>query len=388
MIVKSFNSIKEINEQQWNALINPDDIQQKYGFYLALEESKTADFIFKYIAVFDNDILIAAMPAFITESFYVDIPLMGTIKKITGFFKKIFPGFLKIKVLFCGNPVSEYNVFLFNNKYDKFELLDLILKEFHLIAKNEKIKYTAFKDYKDITADIKKFIKKFKYTHVYSMPGTYIIHNVKTFDEYLQTLNKKNRHNIRNKINKSQGSTEIKIEYYDDFSSIIDEIFRLYENTYNKAVCKFEKLNREFFYNINKYMGNNKKVMAIRYRGKIAAFSLLLFSENRCINMRMGLDYSVAYDFYAYFLVLYENLKFIFDNKINTLLLSQSTYRPKLEIGAGIQVLDAFVRNRNPVFNFLMGKMCFLIYIKYRILSTCSEPHKKLKKLFPNLFSN
>jgi predicted N-acyltransferase len=291
-------------------------------------------------------------------------------------------------VLFCGSPVSEYNVLLLNPDYNKKEVLKLILSKFEEYAKREKVGYTAFKDYKNIDKDLFKVILKYKYNKVYSMPGTFIISNSNSFEEYLLTLKKKYRLNIKNKINKSKKIENLKTELIDDYFDIINKILPLYESTYNYATGKFEKLNKNFFYNINKYLKNNSKLIITKYKDKIIGFALLLFTKNICINMRMGLDYKYAFKFHTYFLILYKNLEFIFNNKIATLYLSQSTYRPKLEIGADIQVLDAFVKHKNLIYNVLMGVSCFLLYIKYRILSKSKEPHKTLKKIFPQLFKH
>ena len=87
-------SLSEIESARWNECFVGE--VEDYAYLLAVEESGISGFTWAYATVWDGDILLAAMPAFITE-YGLDTTLQGTGKKIATAVSKLFPRLLKIK---------------------------------------------------------------------------------------------------------------------------------------------------------------------------------------------------------------------------------------------------------------------------------------------------
>lgn len=106
----------------------------------------------------------------------------------------------------------------------------------------------VFKDFNNLDCYFDVILlNKHNFFKIYSLPDTCIDIKWKSFEEYLKSLKRKQRANIIRKLNRFKEKKEVKIEMVDDFSSICNKLYSLYENTYNKSPIKFEKLTPHFF---------------------------------------------------------------------------------------------------------------------------------------------
>lgn len=387
METKVINTLKDISKSEWDSVIDKNNIQMSYDYLKTIEESSIGDYKYFYIIVYDSGETIAVLPTFVTDSFCLDTPLVGKLKKKSELIRKYFPCFLQLRVLFCGCGIAEYNDIYIKEGIDKSEVIRCILQEVNNISIKEKVKFTIYKDIMHVYGETHNQLLMDDYFEVYSLPTTCLRIDWESFDEYLLCLKKKYRHNIKNKIKASCKCGNIEFEVVENYSYLTEELYKLYENTYKKAPIKFERLNKDFITNLSNNMGSSTSVIIARLEGRIVGFMLLVNSEESCINVRMGLDYECAYDFHLYYMLLYQNIIYAINNKKKNLYLSQTTYRPKLEIGAELVTLKAYVKHKNPllhkIYKFLFNKL----FKKYEILAKSKNPHDEMKTLFPQYFN-
>lgn len=388
MEVRILETIKNIEKNKWDSIVDNDNVQVSYDYLKAIEESSISDYSYYYILVYENNELIASMPAFITNDFCLDTPLLGFIKKKCEAIRKIAPKFMKKRVLFCGCCIAEYNTFNFKQDIQKNQVIDLMLSEIDKLSKIKKANFVIFKDFVSVDSDVQDILRKNKFFDVYSLPSTFVEVNCSSFETYMKNLKKKYRQNMRNKINQSCKCGLVEYEVLDSYEDIAEELFSLYKNTYDKAPVKFERLEKDFFINIGRHMEGKTDVIIARKDSKIIGFMLLVNSEDSCVNVRMGMDYNYAHEHHLYYMLLYKNIDYAIERNMKKLYLSQTTYRPKLELGAQLVSLVGFVRHRNYILNNLFKFLFNILFKKYRILAKSENPHERLKSLFPNYFKN
>ena len=85
--------------------------------------------------------------------------------------------------------------------------------------------------------------------------------------------------------------------------------------------------------------------------------------------------------------MLYENIKYVIDNKKESLLLSQTCYRPKLELGADIVPLSAYIKFNNCFTHKLYSLLLKIFFKKYEMLSNHDKPLEILKEIYPNYYN-
>jgi predicted N-acyltransferase len=91
--------------------------------------------------------------------------------------------------------------------------------------------------------------------------------------------------------------------------------------------------------------------------GKLVAFLLCLVSEDMLIDYYVGLDYSVAYKYYLYFIKFRDVLTWAIHHKIKRYEMGITGYEPKRRLGFDFIPLYLYVKLRNrmlrPAFNLI-----------------------------------
>jgi predicted N-acyltransferase len=285
---------------------------------------------------------------FIDRGFRFHGLLGGVVERLYRFFP------FKINTAFISSQVAEYNVFHIKNTYADCEnsIIAAMMERAFAFFKEEKIKLVVIKDH--ITKYPSEYLHK-NFTHVHFMPGTYldfecVNHGCTCFNEYLMSLKKKYRSNIRNKINRKKDDLTFDII---PASALSEEdcarCHELYQQTWRKQKLKHERLTLDYFCACGDTLGDSCKMLIARAGGEIIGFAQLLESEDNIINVRMGMDYDFIKEYNLYYHLLYENIAYCLRMKKKRLYTSQTCYRPKLETGAKLMPLHTYVHFTNPI---------------------------------------
>jgi len=226
--------------------------------------------------------------------------------------------------------------------------------------KKEKVKLVVVKDH--ITQYPSEYLHK-KFTHMHFMPGTFldfecVQHGCTCFDDYLMSLKKKWRSNIRNKMNRRK--EDLSIEIITSSQLTAEECVRcheLYFQTRGKQRLKHECLTPDYFCACGDELGDSCKMVIAKVGNTIIGFAQLLENEDDVINVRMGMDYIYNKEYNLYHHLLYENIMYCLSKKKKRLYTSQTCYRPKLEVGAKLMPLHTYIYFENPLLHKIFGKI-------------------------------
>ena len=369
----------KLEHTELDALVNTVNVQHKTKYLKLLTKNLDNNFKGYFIIAKQDEEIIAWTYAFIDNGF----SFHGLLSGVTERLYNIFP--IRFKTAFVSSPVAEYNVFHISGKYKNQE--DAIISKMMAGAmeyfKKEKVKMVVVKDH--ITKYPSEYLHK-KFTHLHFMPGTYldfgcIQHGCTCFDDYLMSLKKKWRSNIRNKMNRRK--EDLLIEIINAASLTEDECVRcheLYFQTRGKQRLKHECLTMDYFCACGKELGDSCKMIVAKTGGVIIGFAQLLENEDDVINVRMGMDYACNREYNLYHHLLYENIVYCLENKKKKLYTSQTCYRPKLEMGAKFMPLHTYVYFENPLLHKLFGKI-FVDHCKcYSELIEADRPSEVLSK--------
>lgn len=368
------DDISKINRNVWNNLVDKDHLQMQYDYLDVVSGNLINQLEYYYLQVQSGEKIIAVCLMFIDYKFDFGNSLIGIYGKIREKFN------ITVKTLHVYNPLTEYNTFCIDEEYKscQSEILSIVNKEVEKFAKKKKLKFILWRDYRE-KLECKRFDKK--YIKFYYMPGTIMHLNCDCFDDYMHELSKKQRHNIKNKIKKRNAELDISIVDADTLTE--DENKRcheLYMNTLANNNMKYEILAESYLKKCGEKLGKECKMMIARYNGQIVGFAQLLENEDVCINVRMGMDYSVSKELELYYHLLYSNINYSITNLKKHLYLSQTCYRAKLEVGVKIVPLYSYALFRNPVVHFFARKVFRKNFKKFEELSNAENPKDVLKK--------
>lgn len=371
MSIKVFDNTDAIDGRRWNSLSPSVDPDSRYESFQAMERSSLQGISFYYLVNYDESGRIQGiLPAYRFEKMPVDIAfdnsfLLNTIS----FIRKRFRNFLKIDLIFAGNPLGEANRIIVDSelpqKTRKEIALNLIL-DMEKLADSLKIDYVAFKDFEDsseLFTDPGLSLKKFYHVSP-GLPNNILINKWKTFNEYLSSLKHSQRRNILRNIRiADREGLKLISPSLDKIDS--REIFQLYLNTYNRAKIKFEFLNSDYFINMLKCMNLSSGIILANYKGKNIGFLLYLFDENVLIVKRIGIDYNLSSKTLAYFRLFYRAIETGIERGVKQIILGQQSYASKHRWGAEISPTKIYFRSFNKVMDRILANIIPLSFSEF-----------------------
>ena len=109
---------------------------------------------------------------------------------------------MKVKFLFCGTPISigKNNLRIIDESKNN-RILDLLVKEMEVIARDYEIQILSFKEFNALECESLTLLTEKKFIKAPSIPYVYLHINKdwNSFDDYLKSM----RYTFRRQINKS-----------------------------------------------------------------------------------------------------------------------------------------------------------------------------------------
>lgn len=346
------DSVSLIEKSEWDLIFG--DIPEGYDFFKTIEESKIKEFSFSYVLIYEGkDILLIA--CLFTADFNLDIAVSGISQKLIQGIRKLIPGFFIVKTLFCGSPFGENGILgIRKGLKDKNTLIYELIKITGVICKKKHIPLIIFKDFLKDDLVILEPLKTQGFFRVESFPSVITELHFNSLDDYFRSLSYNTRKDLRRKIKNATSKGNIEVKVADSIEDIIDDIYRLYLNTYNAGSVKFEKLTKEFFINAARLMPGQTKFFLYYLGRRLAAFNLCFVYKDTLIDKFIGFDYDIAYKYNLYFFSWCYNIEWCLKNSLRYYQVGQTDYYPKLKLGGEIILLYAYIKHNNPIMNLIL----------------------------------
>jgi len=276
-------------------------------------------------------------------------PIRATVDRI----RRKFPRFLTMKALMVGSTAGEGHLGACRPEDAEWvaEALHSCLKVF---AREARASLVVLKDF---PARYRAPLRNFSangYTRIASMPMTRLSLHYRNFDEYVASLGKATRKNLRRKFRKTAQSAPIQCEVLTDVTPVIDELYPLYLQVHERSKLRFERLTPEYFCRLGREMPERTRFFVWRQEGKAIAFSLCLVHDGTIYDEYLGLDYRVAFDLHLYFYTMRDIITWALAQGLHSYCSSPLNYDPKLHLGCELVPLDLYVLHTgallNPIF--------------------------------------
>ncbi len=212
---------------------------------------------------------------------------------------------------------------------------------------------------KDFPSSYREPLRNFSsngYTRVASMPATRLSLQHRGFDEYVASLGKATRKNLRRKFRKTAQSAPIDFAVLHDVTPVIDEVYPLYLQVHERSRLRFEKLTPEYFCRLGREMPDRARFFVWRQEGRAIAFSLCLVHDGTIYDEYLGLDYRVAYELNLYFYTLRDIITWALGQGLHSYCSSPLNYDPKLHLGCELVPLDLYVMHTGALINPLFRR--------------------------------
>ncbi len=344
-----------------------------YRYYEILEDTLRDGFEHHYLVLEDSAGLVRAIqPIFFLRQNLTE-GVTGQVRSALDAVRQKFPRFLTMRVLMVGCAAGEGH--LGCSPEDEAWVVAALHASLPTFARQHRASLVILKDF---PAQYRLVLRSFAlngYARVPSMPLTQLALKYADFDDYLKTLGKATRKNLRRKFRKTEEAAPISMEVVTDITPHLDEIYPLYLQVHARSPLKFETLTKDYFRDMGTRMPERTRFFLWRQHGRIIAFSFCLVHEGTIYDEYLGLDYAVALDLHLYFYTIRDIISWSLKQGLKYYCSTPLNYDPKLHLGCRLVPLDLYVRHTAPLLNPIFRQA-----VKYL------EPtrHDPVLRQFPN----
>ena len=342
-----------------------------FRYYELLEEALREQFDYRYFVLHDE----ASGEWAIQPLFFVNQDLLGGLPKaVRSLFapiRKLWPRFLTLRMMMIGCAAGEGEL-----DHAGPWLADALRETIDAYRPYARASLILFKDYPSMYREALNPLTRHGYQRAPSMPAARLELDFPDFEQYMTgRLSKVFRKNLRRKLRASESSAPITMEVLTDAAHLVDDIYPLYRQTYERSDFKFEELTKEYFALIGGRQPDRARYFIWRQNGRIIAFNLCLVHEGTLHDLDVGLDYSVALDLHMYFRTWRDVIQWCLRNGVTVYHTGPLNYDPKLHLKLTLSPLDLYARHNSALINPI-----FKLAIKYL------EPtrHDPILKRFTN----
>ena len=329
-------------------------------YYEIVEDTIIQGFEYRYFVLEDKSGQVRAVqPFFVLRQDILQGSGPRVLKIVNGIRRKI-PSFLTLRTLMVGCAAGEGHVDHASDEEAQW-VADQLHQALGRYARAARVSMVVLKEFPAAYRESMRTFASNGYTRVPSLPSVKIHLPFADFEQYMsQALSKATRKDLRRKFRDTQDAG-ISMQVLTDVSDVIDELYPLYLQVFEKSKLHFEKLTKEFFCRLGREMPDKAKFFVWRKDGRAIAFSTCLLIGDELHDEYVGLDYAVALELHLYFYTLRDILQWAMKNGYKWYCSSAQGYEPKLRLKAQLVPLDLYVSHTWPVANLILRKVLPLI---------------------------
>jgi hypothetical protein len=331
--------------------------RKDHRYYELVEDTIRQGFEYRYFVIKDAYGEVRAIQPF----FILDQDLLagvgGPAAAAAQFIRRWWPGFMTTRTLMVGCTAGEGHldrVDELSRRRDAELLADTIQKHARIL----KARLIVLKEF---PAEYRTSLEGFTrngFTRVPSLPMVNLDINYTDFEDYMKRgVSGKTRSHLRRKFRDASLEAPIEMSVVTDVTPIIDDIYPLYLQVYERSTLRFEMLTKEYLCSIGRLMPDKVRFFIWRQGGKVIGFSLSLVHGDAVCNEYLGLDYSVALRLHLYFYAFRDTMTWAIANGYKRYLSTGLSYDPKWHLRFDLYPLDLYVRHTSRIMNAVLSRV-------------------------------
>jgi predicted N-acyltransferase len=343
---KVFRSVDAIGRDSINSLA--EDGFFTYEWFKTLETQQSFRISPFYLAVFDEDKVIAIAPCFVELSYFFQYG--PQVRYIMPLLQKLLiighqRGYCQNNVLLCYSPFCSRTKVLLGENPKKKDILNLLAKEIDTICKKERILFSSFLFVSEFDRLLMDNLQNLNYLKSPGITTLYLDIQWSSFEDYLKSLKQKNRETIRRQIKKcKENGVRIEEKELGDLSENLAELLSNLTSKYDKNVKNI--FNNSFFNTLSGHAKNKTKLFIAKKNNEVVGFSLLLLQGNIIDGWLTGFKYEVQSktDLTYFNLCYYVPIQWAIKENIKKIYYRSKAEKVKLDRGCKPEKTYSFVK--------------------------------------------
>ncbi len=351
-----FPSAAEIPEKLWEQCFPPP--LEGLWWYKSLEQAGLeAQFKFYYGLIERNRQAVGIAPAFLMEV-PIDLVAPPLVAPLVRFLGRLFRSLRFKRTLFIGSPCSDEGTVGLLPATTLNEVAMALQDSLVCHAKTVGASMIVWKDFpQSCQAVLQSLCRSHGLFEVVSYPGTIVFLPKGGFEAYVAAMRSTQRNKFLKKLIRSKKEVELSTEViHGPDETTLMEIFDLFWQTYLKGKTKFEKLTPEFFRLIAEQKSTYFILMRRSQTGDLVAFMLCFKLGSRIINKFVGFNYDLNREWYLYFRLWEQAIRWASSTGATELQSGQTGYGVKLDLGHKLIPLMLYCKHQNRLMNTLFAR--------------------------------
>lgn len=351
--IRVFQSVEELGKDSVNAMT--DDPCYTYDWFRALETQQSHNSSLRYLAVFDEDRLVAVAPCSIESvrlRTFVTTPFPKVLDQIG----------VKMRTLCCLSPLSMRSKVLLVKNLDGRPILGLLAKKVDEICRKQKIMFSYFPFVSQFDRLLMENLQNHGYIKRRTYTAFYLDVQWRSFQDYLGSLKPKVASNVRREIKKCI-ENRITIEESKE-KNLATKLSELYSNLSLKYKNRENAYDADFFSKINEHARARTKLFVAKKNNEIVGFSLTLWQKEILDVMIVGFNYDVQTktDFTYFNLAYYAPIQWAIEHGVRKVYYRTLAEQAKLARGCKQEKTYFFVKYHNQPLRVVTTKVLHPFY--------------------------
>ena len=292
-----------------------------------------------------------ALTSFYTITTDIAIFAPAKLRTLLSKVRRVFPDFLKFKMLECGTPISLNKPFVASAAISNEKIIKALNKMLLGQAKGHFL--IVIRDFEPETRAIQPLFQQLGYHLVDSLPTTYMEIKWPTPEAYLSSMKSYYRSKLLKhlRINQQLG---IRHELYDDFAHLADILCDQWLVVHNSASeYQREILTPEFYREFSAKLGERSKTILFYCNDELIGHALLLLDGNLLRWLYFGRTEAINDSLYIY--VAHKVVETAINLGVTHLEMGLTTYPIKKDLGAYMSPIKFALRSPSRFINLFVG---------------------------------
>ena len=340
------------NCAHWNHSFPAQRMDHRY--YELVEDTIRQDFEYWYFIIdAENGKDAGVQPFFILDQ---DIAA-GTNRKIRSLIecvRRFWPRFLRMRTLMVGCVAGEGHLSAVNESTRR-EHAQVLLSTAISHARAQNTQLIVLKEFPACYRGALQDFAKYDFVRLPSLPMTTLNIEYASFDDYMKrALSRATRKDLRRKSKAAARAPALEMSLTNDITAMVDEIYPLYLQVYERSSLRFEKLTKDYLSELGRRMPDKVRFFVWRQSERIVAFSICMVQGDTIYDEYIGLDYTVALDLHLYHYTFRDIVAWAIVNGYKWYCSTGLNYDPKLHLKCKLAPLDLYVRHTSPLVNGML----------------------------------
>jgi len=345
-----------------------------HEFWEVVESANLDNFSFRYVLFYPEGPGLDDAPPVALASFYsvtTDIAIFAPawLRGILTRIRKAYPGFLKLRMLECGTPVSLNSPpFPLPSGVTPRELIECLDALLQKTGRAEGQALIVIRDFEPEAQHLRPEFERLGYYWGESLPNTYVDIAWASPDEYLASMKSYYRSKLLRHLRRNQ-ELEVRHELRENFADLAETLCRQWMVVHEQAdEFQREVLTPGFFRELANKLGARAKVLLFYRRDELVGHALLLHDGDLLRWLYFGRNEAVNDSLYIY--VGHKVIETAIGLGVRRLEMGLTTYPIKHDLGARSVSIKMALRT-------VIGATNGLVALIYPLVNSPPPAHDK-----------